>query len=135
MIEYNLHPSGHDSYRQRALELLHWFHGVNPLGKVMLSNMYDFGAEHCVNEFYHSWFTNGTEWDSVLTGTGPAPGYLVGGPNSGYTGNASPPLGEPPAKCYVDSNDIQNSWEISENGIYYQAAYVRLVAYFASTTG
>ncbi|MBN2803985.1 MAG: glycoside hydrolase family 9 protein, partial [Deltaproteobacteria bacterium] len=134
MINYNLNSANHATYRKRALELLHWFHGVNALGKVMLSNMYDFGAENSVNEFYHSWFTSGTTWDNVNTGDGPAPGFLVGGPNASYSGGVSPPAGEPREKCYIDSNDINKSWEVSENGIYYQAAYTRLVAWFASNS-
>lgn len=136
VIRYGLDASNDAGYRQRALEILHWFHGVNPHGKVMLSNMYDYGAENSVNEFYHSWFADGSAWDSVLEDpfVGPAPGYLVGGPNSSYTGGVTPPAGEPPAKSYIDFNNDwpDNSWEVTENGIYYQAAYIRLVAYFVS---
>ncbi len=133
-ILYGLDPANDQSYRQRALDLLHWFHGVNPLGKVMLSNMEDDGAEDSVTEFYHLWFADGGAWDSTLDGPGPAPGYLVGGPNADYSGGVSPPLGEPPEKCYADFNggSPDNSWEVTENSIYGQAAYLRLLASFAS---
>ncbi|MBP2159663.1 MULTISPECIES: glycoside hydrolase family 9 protein [Asticcacaulis] len=39
---------------------LHYLHGVNPLGKVYLSNMKAFGAENSVDRFYHSWFAHGS---------------------------------------------------------------------------
>ncbi len=135
MVEYQLNTQNDEAYQRRALETLHWFHGRNALGKVMLSNMYEFGAEDSVNEFYHSWFSDGSKWDSVLTDIGPAPGYLVGGPNKDYTGTTAPPANEPPSKSYIDYNAgwPDSSWEITENAIYYQAAYLRLLAYFVSS--
>ena len=102
----------------------------------MLSNMYEQGAENSVNEFYHSWFWDGSAWDSLLVDpfVGPAPGYLVGGPNQSYGGDITPPAGEPPAKSYIDFNNDwpDNSWEVTENSITYQASYIRLLAYFLS---
>jgi hypothetical protein len=114
---------------------LHWFHGVNPMGKVMLTNMYAYGGDSCVNEFYHSWFNNGTVWDNVFTSAiGPAPGYLIGGPNKDFSIPAmSPPGGQPPQKSYKEWNTgwngtaNENSWEITEAGIYTQAAYISLL--------
>src|SRR5262245_52079664 len=105
------------------------------MGKVMLTNMYAYGGDSCVNEFYHSWFGNGTIWDNVFTSpNGPAPGYLIGGPNKDFSIPAiSPPGGQPPQKSYKEWNTgwngtaNENSWEITEAGIYTQAAYISLL--------
>jgi hypothetical protein len=40
----------------RALEILHYFHGVNPLAMVYLTNMYALGASNSANEIFHLWF-------------------------------------------------------------------------------
>lgn len=124
---------------RKAAEQLHYFHGVNPLGIVYLSNMYSYGAENSVNEMYHTWFNDGTIYDHALTSTsGPAPGYLVGGPNRTYGNtNYAPPYGQPAQKSYLDYNTgfPANSWEITEPAIYYQASYVRLLAHYALQSG
>jgi hypothetical protein len=116
----------------RAKEFLHSFHGVNPLGIVQLSNMYDYGADRSVNEIYHTWFHDGSIYDHALNSpNGPAPGYVVGGPNKNFSVvTLQPPSGQPDSKSYLDFNDgwPNNSWEVSEPGIYYQAAYIRLLA-------
>lgn len=143
-------------HENAALGYLHYLHGVNPLGLVYLSNMGDAGAENSVDEFYHSWFADGsTEWDSVSSSTyGPAPGFLVGGPNPSYNwasccpascgsaannalcGSAplSPPAGQPKQKSYLQFNDTWplNSWEVTENSNGYQVAYIRLLAHFVA---
>jgi len=95
------------SYRNRALELLHYFHGVNPLAVVYLTNMYPYGATSSNNEIFHAWFAHysgrinarlgraaaamhlnrigadfRSKWDDARTSAcGPPPGYLPGGPN------------------------------------------------------
>jgi endoglucanase len=125
---------------------LHYLHGVNPLGKVYLSNMGASGAENSVDQFYHTWFQDGSAlWDSVSGSTfGPAPGFVVGGPNPSYgwddrcpgvssaCGSAipSPPAGQPPQKSYKDFNTSWplNSWSVTENSNGYQASYIRLLA-------
>jgi hypothetical protein len=116
----------------RAKEFLHSFHGVNPLGIVQLSNMYDFGADYSINEIYHTWFANGSVYDNaLLSPNGPAPGFVVGGPNKYFSVTTlEPPYGQPDSKSYLDFNDgwPNNSWEVSEPAIYYQAAYIRLLA-------
>jgi hypothetical protein len=119
---------------------------------VYLSNMYNLGVHSSVNEFYHSWFTNGSAlWDRVGSSTyGPAPGFLVGGPNPSYNwdsnctsgspnpgcGNAAPtpPKGQPAMKSYLDFNTSWplNSWEVTENHNDYQVAYVRLLSKFVN---
>ena len=42
-----------------ASHFIHYLHGVNPLGKVYLSNMGALGAENSVDQFFHSWFAHG----------------------------------------------------------------------------
>ena len=65
-----------DQVANAAADYLHYLHGVNPLGKVYLTNMNSFGAENSANEMFHSWFVDGSaKWDSAATSThGPAPG-------------------------------------------------------------
>jgi endoglucanase len=134
-IQYNLDPPNNDQYIDRALASIHYLHGVNPQAMVYLSNMYSYDADSSANEIYHSWFADGTEYDNALTSPkGPAPGYVTGGPNKDYSGSVTPPAGQPPQKSYLDWNTgyPDNSWEITEPGIYYQAAYIKLLAGFIS---
>ncbi len=141
--------------KDAAAAYLHYLHGANPLGLAYLSNMADAGAERSVDTFYHSWFRDGSaDFDSVATSTyGPAPGYLVGGPNPGYswedccpyscgspennakckgTEQPAPPYGQPAQKAYAQFNDSWplNSWEVTENSNGYQVAYIRLLSKF-----
>lgn len=137
-----------------ALDYLHYLHGVNPMGKVYLSNMGAYGAEDSVDSFYHSWFTDGSaDWDSVTESNyGPAPGFVVGGANPQYNWDAccptscggsgnnarcgmaplSPPHNQPPMKSYADFNTgwPVNSWQVTENSNGYQVAYIRLLSKF-----
>jgi hypothetical protein len=132
-----------------ASRYVHYFHGVNPLQLVFLSNMGDYGAEKSVTRFFHTWFAHGSQWDAFgVSKYGPPPGYLTGGPNPSYTwdtccpnncsGNScgaaqlSPPAGQPDQKSYLDFNDNWplDSWSISEPDLGYQAQYVRLVSKF-----
>ena len=133
-----------------AAGYIHYLHGVNPLGKVYLSNMKAFGATNSVDRFYHTWFAHGSgRWDSVAHSQfGPPPGYVVGGPNPSYSwdkrcpdvnagcGRAmpSPPYGQPAEKSYADFNDSWpiNSWEVTEPSGAYQTAYIRLLARFVN---
>ena len=139
-----------------ALAILNYLHGVNPLNFVYLSNMYEYGGDRGVNEFYHSWFSNGSPlWDRVGESTwGPAPGFLTGGPNPGYdwdgccpggcgsaANNAictsesiSPPKNQPVQKSYKDFNTSWplNSWSVTENSCGYQVNYIRLLSKFVS---
>jgi endoglucanase len=143
---YNIDPVNKQDYVLKAEEVLHYFHGKNPLSKVYLSNMYGFGAGNSVNEFYHSWFTEGSDWDVALVSAkgGPPPGYLVGGPNPNYRnpsyigkplcGPGEPaPCNQPAQKSYIDFNDENGnneSFQITEPAIYYQAAYIQLLSSF-----
>lgn len=142
-VTFSVNPAQAAAYKEVAESYLHWFHGVNPMGKVMLTNMYAYGGDSCVNEFYHSWFGNGTVWDNVFTSpNGPAPGYLIGGPNKDFSlPGISPPGGQPPQKSYREWNTgwngtaNENSWEITEAGIYTQAAYISLLVRIMANNG
>jgi len=151
LAEYNLGSRSTEENLMAAANYLHYLHGVNPLGKVYLTNMGSLGAENSVDQIYHSWFSDGSpKWDSVKNSLyGPAPGFLAGGPNPGQynwddrcpgisplCGSAppSPPLGQPDQKSYKDFNDgwPLNSWPISENSNGYQTGYIRLLARFVN---
>ncbi len=125
-------PSQNESLENYIDGAIHYFHGVNPQGLVYLSNMYEYGAERTVNEIYHSWFFDGTDYDHALDSPmGPAPGFVTGGPNHYFSVTSlTPPSGQPRQKSYLDFNDGYplKSWEISEPAIYYQASYIRLLA-------
>jgi len=154
MQTYGLNAAQHPQFRHAAAGHLHYLHGVNPLGMCYLTNMSALGAGNSAREMYHSWFGDGTAWDNAVTSPkGPAPGFLTGGANRYFTldgccpsncgspqnnalctaGTFMPPLNQPAAKSYKDWNTSwpQNSWQITENSISYQAAYVRLLSKFA----
>jgi len=132
-------PDQAPDYQTRAVEILHYFHGVNPFTMVYLSNMYGYGASRSANEIYHAWFWHGSRWDDALSSEcGPAPGFVPGGPNAGAAQagvptTLAPPTGQPPQKSYRDWNVgwPESSWAITEPAIYYQASYIRLLSYFA----
>ncbi len=128
-ITYNLDPDHIAKYKNRALGILHYFHGVNPFGIVYLSNMYKFGANNCTDKIWHDWFGHGTRWDG-----NPPPGYIPGGPNFWYSGSRNDISTQPPQKCYLNWNNSnpEKSWEITEPAIYYQASYVKLISKFVS---
>lgn len=125
-------PDKEEDFYQYIDAAIHYFHGVNPLGLVYLSNMYDYGADRSIDEIYHTWFADGTNYDNAQTSSiGPPPGYVSGGPNNSFTiSSLTPPYNQPDLKSYLDFNDGYplNSWEISEPAIYYQASYLRLLA-------
>jgi hypothetical protein len=90
----------------------------------------DAGAKKCIMRPYHSWF-RGELYDGLNSKYGPAPGFVVGGPNIFYKGTSEPPKGEPPLKAFVDWNsreDGENAWEINEPQLGVQAAYTFLLA-------
>lgn len=128
---------GEQALRQRALETLHYFHGVNPQGLVMLSNMRQAGATRSLDRVFHVWFSPGTKWNSVAeSACGPAPGYVTAGANAkvaqdGVPSSARPPHGQPPQKSFLVSNDARLApWTYNEPGIYYQSAYLKLLSEF-----
>jgi len=137
---YGLNASLASSYREAAAGFLHYIHGVNPLTMVYLSNMYGAGAENCANQIYHSWFCDGSIYDDARTSpNGPAPGYVPGGANASFAPDGAysgpplvPPMNQPPQKSYKDWNTAwpEDSWEVTEPGIYYQSSYVYLMSRF-----
>lgn len=137
MLVHNLDAGNATNYRDGAMGYLHYLHGVNPTGYAYLSSMGSYGAENSIGEMYHSWFADGSPLD-----TNPAPGYVVGGPNKNfapdpsYGGTIAPPQNQPVQKAFKAWNTSwpQNSWEITEPAIYYQAAYVRLLSKAVGTT-
>jgi endoglucanase len=156
MKYFGLNPLKDKDAVNAAQGYIHYIHGVNPLNMVYLSNMYAYGGENTVNEFYHTWFCNGSaRWDRVGTSLyGPPPGFLTGGANPGYdwagccpggcgssANNAlclsesiSPPKNQPKQKSYKDFNTSWplNSWEITENSCGYQVNYIRLLSKFVT---
>ncbi len=153
MLTYNLNVTQHPAFSQAAAGYLNYLHGTNPFGLCYLTNMKAYGAENSAREMYHTWFGDGTPWDNALTSPkGPAPGFLTGGANRYFsidgccpnncgsaqnnalcaTTTLQPPLNQPPMKSYKDWNTSwpQNSWQITEPAIYYQAAYLRLLSKF-----
>lgn len=154
LITYQIDPSREQYAYDAALHYIHYLHGVNPNNMAYLSNMYAYGGDRTVNEFYHTWFQDGSaRWDRVGTSTyGPAPGFVTGGPNPSYNwdgccpgncGNAAnnnrctseditPPKGQPRQKSYKDFNTSWpiNSWSVTENSGGYQMAYIRLLSKF-----
>ena len=138
VITYDLGGLRTPAFRSRALETLHYFHGVNPFAMVYMSNMLRYGATQSANEIYHTWYTSGSRWSDARTSPcGPAPGYVPGGPNAnavrdGVPARISPPAGQPPQKSYQDWNAgwPDSSWAVTEPGIYYQSAYIKLLSKF-----
>lgn len=135
---YNIPVASTTTYQTRALDTLHYFHGVNPFGMVYLSNMYidGYGATNSVNEIFHAWFLSGIFSDAKTSACGPAPGYLPGGPNlyaasEGVPATEVPPVGQPAQKSFKGWNGQDSSWVVAEPGIYYQSSYVQLLSQFA----
>lgn len=136
-VTFKINPANAAPYREIAEQHLHWLHGANPLGLVMLSNMAAYGAESSVNEIYHGWFHDGSVWDNAKTSAkGPPPGFLSGGPNPNYSGSVAGITNQPRQKAYKDWNTgwPENSWELTEPGIYSQADYVHLLARLMTLT-
>jgi hypothetical protein len=135
-----------------ALGYLHYFHGVNPLGLVYLTNMGSYGATQSLTAMFSAWFT-----------ATPPPGFVTAGPNPGYDWDEccgypasspnscgegtfttdqetalcgasplAPPYGQPPQKSYKDFNTSwpMDSWQVSEANDAYMAQYIRLVSKF-----
>lgn len=156
MITYAINSAKNADAREAALCYVHYINGVNPLSMTYLSNMYHYGAENCVNTFYHSWFAHGSaKWDKVGVSTyGPPPGYVPGGANqfydwdvccpggcgdannnaACYSESISPPKGQPPQKSYKDFNTSWpiDSWQVTEPDCGYQINYIRLLSKFVN---
>lgn len=129
-IIYNLNSGNKTVYLNRALGILHYFHGVNPLGIVYLSNMYNYGADYCADQIWHDWFRDG-----LKLGLKSPPGFVPGEPNCMYGGSLKYLSVQPLQKCYLNWNNgyPENSWEITEPAIYYQASYIKLLSKFVNS--
>lgn len=147
LLRFGIGSRSEAEVMRAAAGYVHYLHGVNPFGKVYLTNMGNLGASNSTNQIFHSWFSDGSaKWDDARTSTyGPAPGILVGGPNYNQwdwdsrcpsisslcgTTRPTPPYGQPPQKSYKDFNDgwPLNSWPISENSNGYQISYIRMLS-------
>jgi hypothetical protein len=142
-VKLGVNPPANAQYRAVSEEFVHYFHGRNPLCLVYLANMGEKGAKagagKCVMQPFHTWWINNNQWDGPNSKFGPAPGFLVGGPNpSDVPSWVSPPSGQPPEKSFKDwngnwntqHNATENSWAITEPAIYYQARYILLLSQF-----
>ncbi len=130
-VTYNVIPSNNTSYINHALEVLHNFHGVNPMGLTYLTSMEQYGGSSCPHIIYHQRYG---------TNTCP-PGYIPGGPNPNYAPDPSyvgppiqPPMNQPAQKSYKDwgTGWPEDSWEVTEPDLAYQSDYVLLISYFAN---
>lgn len=142
MNRYGLDAPNQTNYRNAAATYLHYIHGVNPNSYCYLTNAAAFGGEYYIRQIYHGWFGDGTMYDSTANYIGPPPAYLTCGanafynPDAAYTGPPiSPPQNQPQQKCYKDWNTSwpENSWEVTEVGIYTEAAYIKLLSSYADT--
>jgi len=136
-LRYSLDAPNATAYKNGAAGYLHYLLGVNPLAIVYLTNMNAYGATRSVDEIWHYWFNDGTDWDNAITSPkGPAPGYLAGGPNPNPSGTGlpTPPAGQPILKSFASFNTTEpvRSWEFTEPGIYYQSALIYLLAHFVA---
>jgi hypothetical protein len=146
-IYLNVNPANNALYKECSEEYLHYFHGRNPLSYIYLSNMGAKGANLTSGkspmQIYHGWFYAGSPlYDGASSTYGQAPGMLAGGPNQYYdVSTIIPPASQPPQKSFKDWNIGWNgsldehSWEVTEPGIYYQAKYDMVLAYFAGSAG
>ena len=133
MLCFSLDTIRHSKYYQHAVNQLHYFHGVNPLNMVYISNVSSLGADKCAMRMWGDWYSVFTPWAE-----NPPPGYITGGPNRNYDGT-NPLLkdhAQPDQKMYLDFNNgpPENSWTITEPAIYYQANYIKLLSKFVSGT-
>jgi len=149
MNVYGLNIANSVNYTNAASAYLHYFHGVNPLSKIYLSNMIDLGGENSIQTFYHNWFSEGTIWDTISATTpGPAPGFSVLGPNEFYEiytccatncetncSEVENMLADPAQKCYQDENLWYpfSPWAFAANELNLQATYIRLLSKFCAT--
>ncbi len=135
--DLNVAPEQTATYRSLVEGYFHFIHGLNPLGWCYLTNMTKDGASHSVARPFHKWFGASLPNNADGTHPLPPPGYLEGGPNVAFTVKwISPPYGEPAMKAFKDwdaswnpdKKATENSWEVTEPAIYYQAAYLLMLS-------
>ncbi len=145
-LAFGWRPELAAAHTERAASIVNYIHGTNPMGLCYLSNMYRYGGDLCADEMWHSWFGSGTKYDNITgDNVGPAPGFLAGGANP--QGNGAMPIkigteqfratvgGQPKQKAFSVNNDANATfgpWAYNEPAIYYNANYVRALAFFAA---
>ena len=145
-VRLGVNPAEDGICRAAAEDYLHFLHGRNPLCQVYLTNMgpkgANAGAGKSIMRPFHTWFAEKSPW-SGPDSLGPAPGLLVGGPNSAI-GDAGRPHGSlrpltnrprrhsrtGPRRGTQAHQANENSWAFTEPAIYYQARYVLLLSQF-----
>ncbi len=109
-VRLGVNPADDGICRAAAEDYLHYLHGRNPLCQVYLTNMgpkgANAGAGKSIMRPFHTWFSEKSPW-SGPDSLGPAPGLLVGGPNTaigdaGRPHGSSPPANQPPSKSFKD---------------------------------
>lgn len=157
MLYYKIDSSRNTNAFDAAEDFIHYMHGVNPLNLVYLTNMSRFGAENSCNQIYHTWFSDGSDWDDASKSKyGPVPAIVPGGANPSYSVDACCPSNcgsqtnnekcssnaiehmknQPKQKSYYDFNESwpANSWSVTENSMGYQVEYIRLLSKFVPKT-
>ncbi|MGL4630933.1 MAG: glycoside hydrolase family 9 protein [Leadbetterella sp.] len=150
-VRYNLVTTKTSEFKERAQGIVNYLHGTNPFGLCFLTNMGAYGADFSAMQMHHTWFYSGTQFDNQdASDIGPAPGYITGGIN----GSNKPSCGkmligkqsynaymkdQPVQKAYTervnyegtcsDGSLINQPWIYNEPGVYYQAAYIKLLAH------
>lgn len=119
------------TFRARGLACLNYLHGVNPLGKVFLSNAQALGAKKGVDIFYHYQWGRG---DYGNGGAPPPPGFLVGGVDQYYAGSEYAAIAaQPIAKRYAEypyEDFAKEPWRFTEpSSTGYQPYYLELLTY------
>lgn len=121
-------PEARKKYLEAAEEFVHYLFGRNPLGLCWFTNMKKFGAQNSIMIMFHSWLGNDGKKNDPYGGkfigegpdkVGPAPGYVVGGPNGSMK------------KYVMGLHWTQSPWEYNEPCLGYQGACNMLVTYFA----
>lgn len=141
-IELNINPSSNAIYKELGEEYIHYFHGRNPLSYTYLTNMgpkgANLGGDKCSMGIFHLWFMTSDLYEDKDSTYGPAPGYLISGPNANEQSFTdigadppSPPKDEPPLKAYIDGR-FDGFVAVSEPFIQVQATYQLLLAYYCT---
>ncbi len=145
----------------QAENYLHYLFGLNPLSMVYLTNTSNIGGEHSVFTPYNHWFCQSASLDysnasycgrpvndseagwpyssapgaDVTSQYGPAPGFVVGGPNKSWPELGAYVSDESSARDYIDAEpkQISESYDVNEIGLYYTNAALTLSALFATT--
>ncbi len=121
--EMNLSREKINSYRQGALEVLHYIFGRNPFDKSFVTGI---GEKHVMNIHHRPSFS-----DKIAE---PYPGLLAGGPNVKKNDDVlrALPFDTKPAKCYADELYSYASNEIAIN---WNAPLAYVLAYFIGPEG